>query len=142
MSPNTCSNLMKLVAAIFGVYAILWSLAPFPDFNLPARFILDISDWPLDNLTTPLDKNTKWLVSIASGLLAALAVILAFIAAPAIKNGDKKTQRIIIYALVSWYIIDGIGSIAADVFSNVIFNSIYLAIALAPLLLVRPVSSK
>jgi len=136
MSLDKGSFLMKLVAAIFGAYAILWATAPFSDINLPARFILDVSDWPVDNLSAPLDRNTQWLVSISSGLLAALAVLLAFVVAPAIKQGNRRVIRATISALVVWYVVDGVGSIAAGVFSNVIFNTIYLGLALAPLVMI------
>lgn len=137
MSPTTCSKLMKVVAAAFGLYALLWSLAPFPSLNFPARLILDFSDWPVDRLTTPLDRNTMWLTAIASGLLAAISIILAFVVAPAIERGETNTIRTAILALIAWYVIDGIGSIGAGVTSNVFFNTIYLGLALAPLTLVK-----
>ena len=136
MSLRKSAFLMKLVALVFGIYALLWATAPFPNINLPARFILDVSDWPVDNLSVPLDRNTQWLVSIASGLLAALAVLLAFVVAPAIKRGDKNTVRATIYALIVWYVVDGIGSISAGVVSNVFFNTIYLGLALVPLVFI------
>ena len=61
MSLATRARLMKVVAVVFFLYAILWGLAPFPEFNLPARLILDMSNWPVDSLSTPLDQNTQWL---------------------------------------------------------------------------------
>lgn len=134
MSPKNGARFMRWIAVLFGCYAVLWSLAPFPEFNLPARFILDISDWPLDDLSTPLDKQTTWLVSIASGLLAALAVFLGCVVAPSIETGDKVIKRSTVYALLLWYVIDGIGSVASGVISNVIFNTVYLAGPLLPLL--------
>ena len=141
MSPQKGATFMKIVALIFGAYAVLWGLAPFQEINFPARFILDFSDWPIDNLAAPLDRNTTWLVSIASGLLAALAIFLGLVVAPAIQRGDKKTVTATIYALLAWYLIDGIGSYASGVVSNIVFNTIYLVIAMAPLFLTKPKST-
>ena len=142
MSPDKCASLMKFVALLFGLYALLWSLAPFPDVNLPARFILDVSDWPINNLSTPLDKSEKWLSSIAAGLLAALAVFLALVVAPAIKRKDKDTIRATYLALTAWYVVDGIGSIAAGIPSNVVLNTGYLCLAFAPLILLKNTPNK
>lgn len=59
MSINTRARFMMIVAIIFMIYSLLWALAPFPTLNLPARLILDIADWPLDNFQSPLDRNTQ-----------------------------------------------------------------------------------
>ena len=39
------AKLMQLVAVILGIYALLWSLAPYEAINWPVRFILNISAW-------------------------------------------------------------------------------------------------
>ena len=134
MSLNTRSKLMMIVAIAFFVYAILWALAPYPSINLPARAILDISDWPINNLSTPLDKHTQWLSSIAAGILAALSIFLGGIVAPAIKERNTSITQVAIMAMIAWYAIDSVGSIASGVTSNVFFNTIYLALVLAPLI--------
>ncbi len=133
ISTNTRARLMMLVAVVFFIYAILWALAPFSSINLPARFILDISDWPLDNLSAPLDRNTQWLSAISSGLLAAVSIFLAGIVVPAIKENNKSVINTAIFAMLTWYTIDGVGSIAAGVTSNVFFNTVYLILILIPL---------
>lgn len=134
MSTDTRCKLMTAVAAAFFAYAILWGLAPYPSINLPARIILDISDWPLDSLDLPLDRNTQWLSAISAGLLAAIAIMLAGIVIPAIKTGNTATTNTTIAAFVVWYLIDSVGSYSAGVASNVVFNTVYLMLAVVPLL--------
>lgn len=134
MSINFRTSMMMATAIIFAIYSVLWGLAPYDSINLPSRFILDISDWPLDNLSNPLDHNTKWLTSIAAGLLAAVSVFLGGIVVPAIKENNKPILRTTILAMVVWYFIDSVGSIASGVTSNAILNTVYLAIVLVPLL--------
>ena len=128
---------MRIVAVIFGLYAISWGLAPYTDYNLLARLILDISDWPIDRYSSPLDKNTMWLSSIGAGLLGAFSVVLASIVAPAIKSNNTAIINSTIIAMLVWYIIDSGGSIAADVVSNVLFNTIYLLLVLTPLICIK-----
>ena len=133
MSLNTRANFLMVVSIIFAIYSLLWGLAPFVGFNLPARLILDFSDWPIDSLSTPLDKNTMWLSAIGAGLLGAVSIFLGRIVVPALKQGNRPIIRATILAMIFWYVIDSVGSIAAGVSSNVFFNSIYLALVLTPL---------
>ena len=134
MSRNTRSKLMLLVAGIFAFYAVLWGLAPYESVNLPSRLILDSLDWPIDNLSTALDKNTMLLSAIGAGLLGSIAVFLGGIVAPAIKEGNKSITRTTVVAMLVWYIIDSTGSIASGVASNVVFNSVYLVLILIPII--------
>lgn len=137
MSLNVRANFLMVVSIIFFIYSLLWGLAPFAEINISARLILDLADWPLDNLFTPLDRNTMWLSAIGSGLLAAVSIFLGGIVVPALKDGNRAVIRTTIVAMSVWYIIDGIGSIAAGVGSNVVFNSIYLTLVLIPLVGIR-----
>ncbi len=134
MSLNARANFLMVVAVIFFIYALLWGLAPFAEVNITARIILDLADWPLDNFSHPLDKNTMWLSAIGAGLLAAVAIFLGGIVVPALKENNRPVIRTTIVAMTVWYIIDGVGSIAAGVSSNLMFNSIYLSLVLIPLL--------
>ncbi len=134
MSRSTRSKFMLLISGIFAFYAVLWGIAPYESINFPSRLILDSLDWPIDNLSTPLDKNTMLLSAIGAGLLGAIAVFLGGIVAPAIKEGNKTIMHTAISAMLVWYVIDGAGSIATGVASNVVFNSVYLALILTPLL--------
>ncbi len=133
MSLNARAKFMMVVAVVFAIYSLLWGLAPFATINFPSRFILDLADWPIDNLSAPLDKNTMWLSAIGAGLLGAVSIFLGGIVAPAIREGNRSIIRTTILAMVFWYIIDSVGSIAAGVGSNVFFNSIYLTLVLIPL---------
>ena len=137
MSANTRANFLMVVSVIFFIYALLWGLAPFAEINIPARIILDLSDWPIDSLSVPLDKNTMWLSAIGAGLLGAVAIFLGGVVVPALKKGNRAVIRTTIIAMIVWYVIDSAGSIAAGVSSNVFFNSVYLALVLTPLTRIR-----
>ena len=138
MSLDTRAKFMMVVAITFFIYSILWALAPYPSINLPARLILDLADWPLDNLATPLDRNTQWLSAIGAGVLAAISIFLGGIVVPAIKKADTSVTRTTILAMVVWYVIDSTGSVASGVSSNVFFNTIYLVLVLIPLIRINP----
>ena len=134
MSVDLRAKLMMINAVVFAVYSILWGLAPYESINLPSRFILDISNWPLDNLSMQLDQNTQWITAIAAGLLAAISIFLGGIVVQAIRENNRRVINTTIIAMLVWYLIDSIGSVAAGVASNAFFNSIYLTFVLIPLL--------
>jgi len=134
MSLDIRAKFMMVVAVTFFIYSVFWALAPYPTINLPARLILDLANWPLDSLETPLDRNTRWLSAIGSGVLAAISIFLGGIVVPAIKNADTSITRTTILAMIVWYVIDSTGSVASGVSSNVFFNSIYLGLVLIPLI--------
>ena len=134
MSLDSRFKMMRVIAVIFGLYTIIWGLAPFTPINISARFLLDVLDWPIDNTAAALDQNTKWLSAIGASLLGAVSVLLWGVVAPALKRGDVEVARTTLLAFIVWYVIDGVGSIAAGVTSNVVFNTAYLALVLLPLL--------
>ena len=134
MSLNFRAKFLYIVSITFAIYSILWALAPFSDINLPARFIIDLADWPVDNLSSPLDRNTMWLSAIGAGLLGGYSIFLGGIVVPAIKERNDSIIKITILAMLFWYLLDSIGSYAAGVASNVFFNTIYLALVLIPLM--------
>ena len=134
MSLDLRFRLMRIIAVIFALYTVVWSLAPYTSINLPARFLLDVLDWPIDNMGLALDQNTKWLSTIGATLLGAVSVFLWGIVAPALKRGDSQVAKMTLLAFIVWYVIDSAGSIAAGVASNVVFNTAYLVLVLIPLL--------
>ncbi len=134
MTLELSSKLMAIVSVVLGIYALIWGVAPYTSYNLSARILLDVLDWPLDNMANELDRNTKWLSAIGAGLLASVAIFLGGIVAPALKRGDAAIIKVAFWEIMAWYIIDGLGSLAVGITSNVIFNTFYLVLMIGPLI--------
>lgn len=134
MSLEQRAKLMQLVAAILGVYALLWSLAPYESINWPARFILNMSAGSWSELSASLAVQAQWLSAIGAGLLMAVAIVAYGIVAPAIRQGDVNALRYFKLAILAWYVLDSLGSLAAGVAINIVFNTMYLALIFLPLM--------
>ncbi len=137
MTPRTSAKMTRIVAWGFIGFAAVWGLAPYGAINEPARMLIDLLDWPYGDAAPVLDRSQMWLSSIGAGLVVAISVMLLGIVAPALENSDRSIVRVTIWAFVGWYIVDGAGSAAAGVVSNVFFNTVLLAAIMVPLLLIR-----
>lgn len=137
MTPKNSVLMTRIAAWVFLIVAFIWGLAPYQTINAPARIFLDILNWPFGDAALILTQSEMWLSAVGAGLLVAMSIMLLGIVVPAIKNQDRKTVRVTIWAFIAWYIVDGAGSIASGVASNVFFNSIFLALILIPLVTLR-----
>jgi len=137
MSPQNSAMVIRLTAYGFLAFAFVWGLAPYQPINLPARLLLDLLAWPPGDAAPVLTRSEMWLSSIGAGLTVAISMMLLGIVAPAVEKSDRKVARVTFWAFVAWFVVDGAGSIASGVVSNVFFNAILLAAILIPLIAVR-----
>ncbi len=137
MAPQTAAKTVRIVGYLFLLFAFVWGLAPYVSINAPARWLIDLLDWPFGDALATLDRSEKWLSAIGSGLTAGISIMLIGMVAPAVARSDRQVTKVTIWAFVVWYIVDSVGSIASGVPSNAFFNAILLTAILVPLLLVR-----
>ena len=136
MTQENSAKMTQIVAWGFMAFAAIWGLAPYGPISAPAGILIDILDWPYGDGTT-LTRSEMWLSSIGAGLVVAVSIMLLGIVVPALRKGNKPVVRVTIWAFVAWYIVDGLGSYASGVGSNVFFNTILLVPLMIPLLAVR-----
>lgn len=139
MSPKLAALFTRANAVGFALFAFFWIGAAFPGLDGPARFLLDLLDWPLDGAPAALDQNTRWLSAIGAGLTAAFAALSWFVVAPAIERGDRKARAGALIAISTWFVVDSAGSIASGVASNAVFNIAFFVLYSAPLLATGPI---
>ncbi|HHG90643.1 MAG TPA: hypothetical protein ENJ90_09240 [Devosia sp.] len=137
MTPKTAATTTKYVAYGFIAVVIIWGLAPYGPISEPARLLLDLLDWPFGDAAPALTRSEMWLSSIGAGLTFAICIMLLGIVVPAYEKGDRKTIRVTLWAFIAWFVVDGAGSAASGVPSNIFFNSILFVAILVPLLMVR-----
>jgi hypothetical protein len=137
MSPNAAATMMRTVSTIFFVTALIFASGAFAGLDGVSLFMHDLLDFPLDGGTGGYTQEARWFSAIGGGVFAALCALLYLVIAPAIENGDKAIIRGATISVVIWFIIDSGGSIAAGVPANAVFNILFLAIFLAPLILVK-----
>lgn len=135
MSPETAARWTQVLAILSFLCALLIAAGAYPPLNGAIMVMLDAVDWPVDGATATLTQEARLLSAVSGGVFAGFSVMLLLIVAPALRRGDAEIRKSAIIALVAWFIIDSTGSIAAGVAGNVVFNTLYLAAVLAPLVL-------
>lgn len=127
--------LIRLVCCGFLVFAFCWWLAVIPALDGPARFILDVSDWPFDGNFDDMHRASRFLSAIGSGLLVGLSVLLLFVVVPEIKRRNANVVRGAVFAVLAWYVVDSLGCALLGIYSNVVLNTVYAAAIIPPLLM-------
>lgn len=133
MTPATAARLMRIGSAGFLFAGVVFATAAFAAVDRPGVLFLDLLKWPLDGDPGALGQDARWLSAVGGGLLVALAVLTALVVAPAIERGDREARRGAVIAILMWFVIDSAGSIAAGVVSNALFNALFGAVYLLPL---------
>jgi len=141
MSPKTAVLLIKLMGwgfIIFGIVFVTMAFAGYDDF---ARALVPLFDWTGDAATEPLNRGGRWYAAIMSGLSAGFGALYVFLIAPLLTVSHADARHIAkrggLIAAFIWYIVDGVGSLAAGVPSNVATNTVFLLAFVVPLVMVK-----
>lgn len=125
MSPKIAELILKLASIGVLVFGLLLATGSYSNFDYPAQFILDLLDWPLDGNHAEISRDMRWMVSVVGGLLALIAVMMIAIVAPLIGQGNKQIARFGLIGILAWVVIDCVGSVAAGVASNALWNAAF-----------------
>lgn len=128
-------RIVSILSALFGCALVLAVATPVRHgFNL----FVDLAFLPLDGGQS-LDSDTATLMTAIGGALLVGFSTLVYLITRDIYNHDpSQGRRLLIPALLAWYIPDSLGSFAAGAWFNVVMNTGFLALFLVPLLLSRP----
>ena len=143
MTPKFTSTYMKTLGWGFFAFGLVWVTTAFAGFDAPGRNLIDLLDWPLDGTPTQPSQEARWMGAIGAGLSSGLGMFFVFVVAPLIKHQDtgvrKTIRRGVLITMIIWFIVDGVGSVASGVPSNVVFNFIFFLAATVPVLALKDV---
>ncbi len=137
MTNQAAAKLVRIASVLLIAFGVFFALVGVPALAGPTYAFIDLVDWPLDG-NVELDPVAKMLCAIAGGLSAGFGVFMYLLVAPLVERGDPLSRQAIPGLLV-WYVVDSGGSVLAGVPLNAVSNAGFLALLIAPLLLVgRP----
>lgn len=124
---------LKITAVVVGSFGPVFFLGTMRPTLEPARLTLDILSWPVDGGTTYASADTRFLSALTGGFLLGWGVMIWFLSSWVYDAAPEGVRRTVLAGILSWFVLDSLGSIASGNPSNVLFNLVVLLIAVGPL---------
>jgi hypothetical protein len=99
----------------------------------PARITLDILNWPVDGEQKIPDGTMRFLSALTGGILFGLGVMILCFRQLVYDRAPEQTRIAILIGILAWFFLDFLESYLSGAPSNVLFNTLVLAIAVGPL---------
>lgn len=132
-SVQTQKNWLLITALIIGGFGPIFSLATRPETDELARWSLDLLAWPVDGAQQYADGAMRFLSALTGGFLFGWGVMILCLRQWVYDAAPNPTRRAVLCGLFAWFVLDSMGSLAAGVPSNVVFNVLVLSCAAGPL---------
>lgn len=130
---------LKIASATLIGFGFLSVLGAHPSVDALARWFISIAIWPFAELTAASDTETRLLWAILGGICVGWGVMFWLLTTHLFEAHHEKLRPIMIKAVLSWFIVDSLASIASGAAFNAALNLSFLALFLYPLW--RPVQS-
>lgn len=124
---------LKVSAVVIGSFAPVFFLGTMASTAEPARLTLDLLSWPLDGATTYASPDVRFLSALTGGFLLGWGVTVWLLATSVYDKAPEAVRRVVLFGLLSWFVLDSSGSIASGNASNALFNVLILLLAVGPL---------
>lgn len=133
MTHKTHKLWLKITAISIISYAILFFLGTLKQTDKAIEVVLDFSSFPVDGLQNYDANSTVFLSALLGGILFGWGILIWFLSSKIYDIAPEQTRKIVLTSLISWFVIDGLGSIFSGNSSNVIANIFLLLILVGPL---------
>ena len=133
MSPAAHKLYLKVTAFVIGSFGPVFFLGTMDQTLEPARWTMDLLDWPLDGASKWTDPDTRFLSALTGGFLLGWGVTIWCLSTWVYDACPEGVRKSVVVGACSWFLLDSAGSAAAGAGSNVVFNIGVLLLAVGPL---------
>lgn len=133
MSFETTQTWLKVASAIVIGFGLVIAISALPAASGPMRFMLDAVFWPVDGAPAGQSHEIRLLSAISGGIMTGWGVLLWQLASRLLPREPELARNLILTSIITWFVIDSAGSIAAGVSLNALLNVGFLAMFVAPL---------
>lgn len=124
---------LKITATVIGCFGPIFFLGTMLSTSEPARLTLDLLSFPLDGIQNYNEPTTRFLSALTGGFLFGWGVMVWCLSTWVYDKAPESVRKAVIVGLLSWFVLDSLGSIASGNTSNAIINILVLLIAAGPL---------
>lgn len=137
MTHQTSLTALKFASGFVIVFAALNIASLTTSLSIVMDLFIDFVFLPLDGAQLVDSDAARLWIGISGGLLAGWGLMTWLVTDRVYSRDPAAGRAIILPSILAWFIVDGIGSVAAGAWFNVIVNAAILMMFLIPLLLVR-----
>lgn len=130
---------LKIASFTLIGFGVLSAISAHPSLNVLSRWFISLAVWPFGEISALIDMETRLLWAILGGITSGWGVMFWLLATQMYETHYEKLRPIMLKAILSWFIIDSLASIASGAAFNAVLNLSFLALFLYPLS--RPVQS-
>ncbi|UWQ60132.1 excinuclease ABC subunit A [Leisingera caerulea] len=142
MTHAAAIRMLKTVSVLSAAFGLAMVLALATPLSQALGFFLDLAFLPLDGGQALQPGAASLMTAISGGLMCGFCVLIYLVTEHVYSRDAALGRRLLLPALIAWYIPDSLGSFAAGAWFNVVMNSAFLALFLVPLLLTRPAAAQ
>lgn len=138
MSHSTALIWLKIAGLILVPVGIVFSWATSGPLSVLNQAFVDLAFWPFDGGQSYAAPETRLLSGIAGGVTAGLGLAIWAVAREVFATDPARGRRIILIFMSGWFLVDGVGSVIAGAWFNVIPNLAILMMVIWPLVRWQP----
>lgn len=135
MSHQSSLKMLKAASLLLVGFGLLFFLSVFTPVSGLSRLFLDLVIWPFDGQQSLGATETRLMIAISGGLLAGWGVMFWLVTTQVYATNPALGGRIILPGIVTWFVIDSLGSILAGASVNALLNITFLVIFALPVVL-------
>ena len=140
MRVQTAMRWYQVACVITIVTGIICVLASHPATAGVWLYLFDALKWPLDGNPAAFSADTRAVNAVLGGTMVGWGLLM-YLLAPHITT-IVGLPRILLMAIVAWFVVDSTGSIMANLLGNVLLNIIFLGLFMPPLLVLQRATAR
>lgn len=134
MASTTTVGWLKAASGITFAFGLLCSLATIAALSGIIVFFFDLAFWPIDGGQSIAVPELKLALAVSGGILMGWAVLMWLVATRVYARDAKLGRSMILASIATWFVTDGMGSVAAGAPLNVLLNVPFLLMFALPVL--------
>lgn len=124
---------LKVASAITVVVGVVCALASHPATAVGWLWLFDLLKWPLDGDPAFFAVETRAVNAVLGGTMVGWGTLMYLLADPQLLRVAPQVPRLMLSALVAWFVVDCAGSLAAGLPGNLLLNLSFLVLFVPPL---------
>jgi hypothetical protein len=137
MSMHVSIIWLKIACIITVVIGVICAAASHPATDFAWLSLFDLLKWPVDGNPDAFNADTRAVNAVLGGTMVGWGLLMYFLSTKQLLMTVPGLAKMMLIALIAWFVVDSTGSFLADIPGNVVLNVSFLVLFVPPLLALR-----